>query len=159
MLLRYCLVLCHTIQYDTMPYPIVPDGRLLSMLKHYFSCDPAGLVQVSKQPKCPKVLKGECERCFRASGVRVPKRSLARCQTVFWGVSPGAKQGLHCARDLFGTLTPEARKHLWYSPLSTFGHFGCFDTCTRTAGRNTLVPLNTTWYPFNCFVQVSRGSI
>ena len=98
------------------------------------SCDPAGLVQVSKQPKCPKVLKGECERCVQASGVRVTKQSLARCQTVFWGVSPGAKQGLHGARDLFGTLTPEARKHLSHSPLSTFGHFGCFDTCTRPAG-------------------------
>ena len=66
--------------------------------------------------------------------MRVPKRSLARCDTVFWGVSPGAKQGLHGARDLFGTPTPEARKHLSHSPRSTFGHFGCFDTCARPAG-------------------------
>ena len=27
---------------------------------HAYSCDPAGLAQVSKQPKCLKVLKGEC---------------------------------------------------------------------------------------------------
>ena len=33
--------------------------------------------------KCPKVLKGGCERCFPASGVRVPKYSLARCETPF----------------------------------------------------------------------------
>ena len=75
-------------------------------------CDPAGLAQVSEQPKCPKVLQGECERCFRASGVRVPKQSLARCETVFWGVSPGAKQGLDGARDSFGTLGPERPNHL-----------------------------------------------
>ena len=70
-------------------------------------CDPAGLVQVSELPKCPKVLKGGWERCFRASGARVPKQSLARCETVFWGVSPGAIQGLHGARDSSGTLGPE----------------------------------------------------
>ena len=40
----------------------------------------------------------------------------------------------HRARDCFGTLTPEARKHLSHSPFSTFGHFGCSDTCTRRAG-------------------------
>ena len=67
-------------------------------------CDSAALVQLSKQPKCSKVLKGGCERCFRASGVRLPKQSLARCETPFEAVSPGAKQGLDGARDSFGTL-------------------------------------------------------
>ena len=55
------------------------------------------------------MLKGECEKCFRASGVRVPKQPLARCETVFWGVSPGAKQpeGLHGARDSFGEFSAQ----------------------------------------------------
>ena len=38
------------------------------------------------------------------------------------------------ARDYFGALTPETLKHLSHPPWSTFGHFGCLDTCTRPAG-------------------------
>ena len=45
---------------------------------------------------------------------------------------------LHRARDCFGTLTPEAQTHLSHSPLSTFGHFGCFGTCARPAGSQWI---------------------
>ena len=67
-------------------------------------CDSAALVQQSEQPKCPKVLNEGAKGSFRASGVRLPKQSLARCETPFQAVSPGAKQGLDGARDSFGTL-------------------------------------------------------
>ena len=100
-------------------------------------CDSAALVQRSKQPKCPKVLKGGCERCFRPSEVRLPKKSLARCETPFWALSPGAKHGLDGARDSFGTLGRKTPNHLQHPPLSTFGHFGCFDTSTSPAGSQT----------------------
>ena len=36
------------------------EPRLKTPYKLDQGCDPAGLVQVSKQPKRPKVLKGEC---------------------------------------------------------------------------------------------------
>ena len=49
------------------------------------TCDPAGLVQVSNQPKCPKMLTGGCERCFGAFGPRVPKESLTPCKPCFAG--------------------------------------------------------------------------
>ena len=54
---------------------------------------------------------GRVRKVFVASGVRVPKQSLAWCETVFWGVLPGAKQGLDGARDSFGTIGPERPNH------------------------------------------------
>ena len=45
------------------------------------SCDPAGLVQVSKQPKCPKV--GRALKVIWVFGPRVPKESLALCKPCF----------------------------------------------------------------------------
>ena len=56
-----------------------------------------------------------------------PKTPFAPSLKHFW-----------TSRDYFGTLTLE-QKHLSHPPLSTFGHFGCLDTCTRPAGSQDLL--------------------
>ena len=80
------------------------------------------------------------------SGLRsesLPKRSLAPCKPCFVLGKTPQNTVSHRARDCFGTLAPEARKHLSHSPLSTFGHFGCFDTCVRPAGSQPNTPKRT----------------
>ena len=102
---KFGLFSCLKERWFSVATPADPRGEKLFFFVLILGCDPAW------PGTSVKPAKGECERCFRASGVRVPKQSLARCKTVFWGVSPGAKQGLHGARDSFGTLGQERPNH------------------------------------------------
>ena len=69
-------------------------------------------------------------------------------QTLFCTGAKQPKTGFRrCKRECFGTLTPEARKHLSRPPLSTFGHFCCFDTCTTQ-----YVSARCSHVVFACFV-------
>ena len=64
-----------------------------------------------------------------------PKESVARCETLFWPGSPGAKQCLHDSGTLLG-LWAQRHQITFSTLLKHFVHFGfgCFDTCTRPAG-------------------------
>ena len=68
--------------------------------------------------------------------MRVPKRSLAPCKPCFAPGKTPQNTVLHRARDCFGTLTPEARKHLSHSPLSTFGILAVLTLVPGQRGRN-----------------------
>ena len=100
----------------------------------------AGLVQVSKQPKCPKVLRESAKGVFGPPG-REPQNSLLHgAKPCFRLLPPVRNRGLHGARDSFWTLGPERPKALLALSFSTFGHFGCFDTCTRPSGLQPSRP-------------------
>ena len=66
----------------------------------------------------PKRVSRTVQTLFR-TGRNTPKHSFAPCKRLFWDSHSG------------GPKTPFALS------LNTFGHFGCFDTCTRPAGVPT----------------------
>ena len=96
------------------------------------------MAQVSKQLKCPKVLKESAKRDLVSLGRESPKSLPHRANPCFALGETGQKgqnSALRHARHCFDTLTPEARKHL-HKPF----FFG-----TRSS------------YGFNC--RASRGSL
>ena len=67
---------------------------------------------------------------FRTGGNSL-KQGFAPCKRLFWGSRPG------------GPKTPFALS------LSTFGHFGCFDTCTRPSGSQAQHMILDNQHPLN----------
>ena len=83
----------------------------------------------AKTAKFPKCLR----RVFSGLRMSVPKQSLARGETLFRHF-PRCEAGFAPVRKtLWGLLGGEHPKWLLALSVSTFGHFGCFDTCTRVA--------------------------
>ena len=86
-----------------------------------------------KTAKMPKSAYGECYKSCGAFRPRVPKVSLAPSKPCFRTGGNCLKRGFAPCKRLFweshlgGPKTPLAPS------LSTFGHFRCFDTCTRAA--------------------------
>ena len=81
------------------------------------------------------------QKCLRRvlkvfSGLRAesPKRVSRTVQTLFRTGGNSLKQGFALCNRLFWASRPGGPKTLLALSLSTFAHFGCFDTCTRPAG-------------------------
>ena len=85
--------------YVYVPFPFLKD------------CEPAGLVEVSKQPHRPKVLKESPKGVFGPPGRESQDSLLHGAKPLFRLFSPGEKQGLHRAKDSFGTLGPKTPNH------------------------------------------------
>ena len=82
-------------------------------------------------------VNGGRDRNVYASGVRVPKQSFARCEAYVLGCFARCETGFAQCQRLFWDTRPREIRSLSALSLSTFGHFGCFDTCTRPTGSQT----------------------
>ena len=88
-------------------------------------------------------IKGECERCFRASGVRVPKQSLARCEPVCLGCFARCETGFARCETLFWDSRPRETKSLLALSLP-YPSFPCFfwKTARKTTQKSRI------FYPY-----------
>ena len=95
------------------------------------------LVQVSKQPKRPRVLTESAKSHLGSSGRESQKSLSHRPNAVSHQRTLPEKGFAHCKR-LFWESHSRGPNTPFAPSLSTFGHFGCFDSCTRAAESQNL---------------------
>ena len=106
-------VICRAKRADTFAIPVA-----------WYKCQNSQNVQKCLR-RVPKVFSG-----LRAER---PKRVSRTVQTLFRTGGNSLKQGFALCNRLFWGSQPGGPKTLLALSLGTFGHFGCFDTCTRPA--------------------------
>ena len=106
------------------------------------------LVQVSKQPKCPKVLS-ESAKSHLGCSSRESQKSLSHRPSPVSHRGKLPEKGFRTMQKLFWETHPGGPKTPFAPSLSTFGHFGCFDSCIRAAESQLMV--SPRGFLFLCF--------
>ena len=135
-----------------MRSPVGRSKKLLSSLH----CGPIGLVQVSKQPKCPKMLTESANGVFGPPEWESQNRLLHAAKPCF-GLFPPVRNRVYMVRETLLGLSAQRHQITFSTLLKHFcGHFRCFDTCTRPAGPQSLQQTITSTFLWEWFFRILR---